>query len=186
MTESGLIVPEYLTRKPKHLTAFDFFCGCGGFNLGFISSGDYEIVGANEWDANASLTYLANLGHYPCRIHYIEGEKDKARLDKAVRSSWGIKGDAPIEEQNLSKAWMVGSGWLASENNSGKDISGVKNFWFDDMRKLKGKDILDELDMKRGDIDIVMGGVFRVRATARPESIPWETRETISFMNSRG
>ncbi|GMO25239.1 MAG: hypothetical protein Pg6A_12540 [Termitinemataceae bacterium] len=89
LTESGIIVPEYIMRKPKRITAFEFFCGAGGFSLGFLAGG-YEIVGANEWDADAALTYLANLGSYPMQIHYVEGEKDKDRLNKSVRREWGI------------------------------------------------------------------------------------------------
>jgi site-specific DNA-cytosine methylase len=156
-TESGIFVLEYITRKPKRLTAFDFFCGAGGFSLGFMMDDNgtaYEIVGANEWDANATLTYLVNLGHYPCQIHFIEGEKDKERLDKAVRRSWGIKGAAPLDAKMLNKAFgagiapsqCAGSGWIKHAPNA----TGVKNFWFGDVRKLKGKDILDTLGMKQG------------------------------------
>lgn len=177
LTESGIFVPEYIARKPKRYTAFDFFCGCGGFSIGFMSVGSdrnnlepgclnyggaFEIVGANEWDAPAALTYLVNLGHYPCQIHFIEGEKDMARLDKEIRRSWGIKGDAPLDAEILNKAFgsgiaesqCAGSGWIKHQPGA----SGVKNFWFGDVRKLKGKDILDTLGMKQGDIDVVMGG----------------------------
>ena len=167
MTTSGLIMPEYIIRKPKHLTAFDFFCGCGGFSLGFMQGGGWEIVGANEWDAAATMTYLANLGNYPMEIHYIEGEKDKDRLNKAIMREWGIKG-ADVDEESLAKAFgtdikpnklfCAESGWIDYEKRHGRDVQGIKNFWFGDVRKLKGKDILDALGMKQGDIDVVMGG----------------------------
>jgi DNA (cytosine-5)-methyltransferase 1 len=166
ITESGIAVPEYLARKQKRLTAFDFFAGCGGFSLGFMMARHggrhFEIVGANEWEPYAALTYLQNLGHYPCKIHCIEGEKDAARLEKAIRRSWGIKGAAPLDAETLNKAFgggiaenkCAGSGWIKHQ----PEAIGVKNFWFGDVRKLKGRDILDTLGMKRGDIDVVMGG----------------------------
>jgi DNA (cytosine-5)-methyltransferase 1 len=167
MLESGIIVPEYIARKPKRLTAFDFFCGAGGFGLGFLTiDSAYEIVGANEWDAAAAITYLTNLGNYPVQIHYIEGKKDKDRLDEALMREWGIKGAFSADKAN--KAWgddltpdkffCAGSGWFGREKEKGRDVPGVKNFWFGDVRKLKGKDILDTLGMKQGDIDVVTGG----------------------------
>jgi DNA (cytosine-5)-methyltransferase 1 len=176
-TKSGIIIPEYIARKPQRLTAFDFFCGCGGFSLGFMQAvcgsdsldpgcinidSRFEIVGANEWEPCAALTYIQNLGHYPCRIHFIEGEKDALRLEKEIRHSWGIKGNAPLDAETLNKAFgqgiaeskCAGSGWIKHQPGA----LGVKNFWFGDVRKLKGKYILDTLGMKQGDIDVVMGG----------------------------
>ena len=150
-TPSGLIVPEHIARKRERLTAFDFFSGCGGFGLGLLQAGGIEIVGANEWDAPAALTYLLNLGHYPCQIHYIDGEKDMERLEKAIKKSWGLKG-------NNGAYHCAGSGWIKSEHESGNNVIGVKNFWFGDIRKLKGEDILNTLGMEPGDIDIVTGG----------------------------
>jgi DNA (cytosine-5)-methyltransferase 1 len=102
------------------------------------------------------------LGHYPCKIHFVEGEKDMARFEKAIRRSWGIKGDTPLDAETLNTAFRggiaenkcAGSGWI--KNQPG--VSGVKNFWFGDVRKLKGKDILDTLGMKQGELDVVMGG----------------------------
>jgi DNA (cytosine-5)-methyltransferase 1 len=160
-TRSGLLVPEYIANKPDHLTAFDFFCGCGGFSLGLLQAGNIEIVGANEWDAAATLTYLLNLGHYPCQIHYIDGEKDKERLNKAVMKQWGLKGNGEIKPDQIPADLSencAGSGWIKTAREIGKDVMGVKNFWFGDVRKLKGADILNTLGMEPGDIDIVTGG----------------------------
>jgi DNA (cytosine-5)-methyltransferase 1 len=102
---------------------------------------------------------MTNLGHYPMQIHYIEGEKDKDRLNKSIMRVWGIKGKGGVDPEKLPKdIHCAGSGWIAHEHNRGNTVQGVKNFWFGDIRKLKGKDILDALGMKQGDIDVVTGG----------------------------
>lgn len=170
-TSSGLFVPEYIIRKPKRPIAFDFFAGAGGCSLGFIQAG-YEVIGANEYATSPSLTYMVNLGNYPMQIHYIEGEKDKERLNRSVMGMWGIKGKDPyVDPQKLpdtlsqysrykkegfhyNDSHFAGSGWISHH----PDAASVKNFWFGDIRKLKGKDILNTLGLEQGDIDVVMGG----------------------------
>ena len=87
---SGLIMPSFYVAKPKRPTHFDFFCGAGGFGLGMVQAG-CETVGANEWDAYAAITYMVNLGHYPMSIHFLDGEEDRKRLDKAIAKNYGIK-----------------------------------------------------------------------------------------------
>lgn len=160
-TPFGLFVPEYITAKRKRPTAFSFFAGCGGMDLGFIQAG-FEIVGANEFDEASSLTYMVNLGSYPMQIHYINGMKDKERLNKACEQY--IFGKKPGQElkypedeilyNKASGSRFSGSGWIKHN----PDAAPVRNFWFGDIRKLKGKDILDELAMKPGDLDCVIGG----------------------------
>jgi DNA (cytosine-5)-methyltransferase 1 len=162
MNETGFYVPEYIIRKPKRPTAFDFFAGAGGFSLGLIQAG-FEIIGANEFAPYAAVSYMVNLGHYPMRIHYIEGGQDKKRLDKEVCRGWGVKEGENLTpealrricgaELNQRKIYTAGSGWI-----KGTDFPGVKDFWFGDIRKLTGKDILDTLGLKQGDIDVVCGG----------------------------
>lgn len=160
-TGSGLIVPEYITRRTKRPIAFDFFCGAGGMGCGLIQSG-IEIVGANEYDPFASLTYLVNLGHYPVNIHYLDGEAGKNRLDKAVMKAWGLKNEDELTPETFKKIfgtgiepkhYCSGGGWISKT-----DFPGVKNFWFGDIHKLKGRDILDALGLKQGDLDLVAGG----------------------------
>jgi len=93
-TESGLYVPDFYVKSKSRPIAFDFFCGCGGFGCGIIEAG-FEIVGANEYDPYATITYMVNLGHYPMTIHYLDGKTDKDRLDKTLAQCWGIKGYKP-------------------------------------------------------------------------------------------
>jgi DNA (cytosine-5)-methyltransferase 1 len=169
-TLSGLIVPERVAVKGKRPTAFSLFAGVGGMDLGFIQAG-FEVVGANEFEVNASLTYMVNLCSYPVQVHYIEGEKDKDRLNAACEKViFGKKGKAqsirqPLDRHpehstpfgiynNATGTGLAGSGWIRHNPQA----EPVRNFWFGDIRKLKGKDILDALGMQPGDLDCVMGG----------------------------
>ena len=160
-TRSGLIIPAHIKPKRKRPTAFSFFAGCGGMDLGFIQAG-FEVVGANEFDAIASLTYMVNLGSYPIQIHYIDGSEGKDRLNKACeRYILGNKKRKPPKEldtqygiYNKLGTSFSGSGYIKNH----PDQAPVRNFWFGDVRKLKGKDILEALDMKEGEIDCVCGG----------------------------
>lgn len=159
--ESGLIIPAYVVKQKRRPTAFSFFAGCGGMDLGFIQAG-FEVVGANEFDAEASLTYMVNLGSYPINIHYIDGPEGKERLNKACgRYIFGNKNrklpkelDTPFGLYNQLGTGFSGSGYIKNH----PDQAPVRNFWFGDVRKLKGKDILDALGMEKGEIDCVMGG----------------------------
>lgn len=145
---SGLLIPEEYEKRPK---CFDLFCGCGGFSLGFMREG-WEIVGAIDNEPNSALTYLLNLGGYPVDIHYIE-PGDKQRLNKCVEAGQkDRKKDKSFAKYNL-KFDTSGSGWIS--NHPG--IPPVRNFWFGDIRKLKGKDILQVLNMEVGELDCVIG-----------------------------
>lgn len=158
---SGLIVPAHINKRRTRPTAFSFFAGCGGMDLGFIQAG-FEVVGANEFDAAAALTYMVNLGSYPINIHYIDSPKDKDRLNTACeRYIFGNKArenpkelDSPFGIYNKLGTGFSGSGYIKNH----PDQAPVRNFWFGDVRKLKGKDILNALGMRKGEIDCVMGG----------------------------
>lgn len=165
-TASGFIVPYYIIKKTKRPIAFDFFCGAGGMGCGIIQAG-FEIVGANEFDPYAAITYMTNLGHYPMQIHFLDGDTGKQTLNKAVAGCWGLKNkkdyEGELTPETLQKAFgtdialknpmMAGSGWIKHTN-----YPGVKHFWFGDMHKLKGKEILNTLGLKEGDLDLVCGG----------------------------
>lgn len=169
LTPSGIAVPDYIVTRPKRPTAFSLFAGCGGMDLGLIQAG-FEVVGANEFDATASLTYMTNLGSYPINIHYIDGPAGKERLNAACekyifrkkRPSQELKFTSSYPEQNTeyglyNKAvgsGLAGSGWIRHQ----PEAAPVRNFWFGDVRKLRGEDILDALALKQGDIDCVCGG----------------------------
>ena len=131
----------------KRPTAFSLFAGAGGFDLGCQQAG-FEVVGANEWDAMAAITYMTNLCSHPLNIHYLE-DADKERLDKALMSLVKKNDKGEITYYPTS-----GTGLIANA----PDMRPVTNFWFGDVRKLKGEDILDKLNMDKGELFCVMGG----------------------------
>ena len=115
-------------------------------SLGIISAG-FEVVGANEWDAAAALTYMTNLGSYPIQIHY-SSDEDMDRLNKVVERR------AARSKSEIVSIPTSGSGFIREH----PELAPVRNFWFGDVRQLKGQHILDALGMKQGDIDLVSGG----------------------------
>lgn len=141
---SGLWVPEGAARRRRPV-AIDLFCGAGGFSVGLIMGG-FEVIAACDNDPAASLTYIVNLGNYPINIHYIE-PGDKERLNKVAEKEI-------VEKRNgLYFIRTAGSGWI-----SGQDVPGVSHFFFGDIRKLSGRQILDAISMEPGEVDLVAGG----------------------------
>lgn len=146
---NGLIVPRHTAVRRKAPTAFDFFAGAGGFSCGLIEAG-FTIVGASEWDTAAALTYMVNLGSYPIKIHYSEPE-DKERLNTACERNIFKRHESDDE---IYKPHFSGSGYISHH----PELEPVRNFWFGDIRKVNGRDILDALGMKPGELDCVVGG----------------------------
>jgi DNA (cytosine-5)-methyltransferase 1 len=160
INHKGLYIPSHSTKEARYSRpiAFDLFAGCGGFSLGFMQAG-WEIVGAVEWDPHATITYLCNLGSYPVNIHYAE-PADKERLNKTLENNLKSLDKARSESKNKSRfdaaigSMLSGSGWIKQN----PDVPPVRNFWFGDIRKIKGQDILDALNLEPGDIDCICGG----------------------------
>lgn len=164
VSQRGLYIPSHSAKAARYKKpiALDLFAGCGGFSLGFMQAG-WEIVGAVEWEPYAAITYMTNLGSYPINVHYSE-PADKERINKACEKCFGLKkGEAKhnkqwgtsygIYNQGLGSG-LSGSGWI--KHNS--DAPPVRNFWFGDIRKIKGQDILDTLGLQLGDMDCICGG----------------------------
>jgi DNA (cytosine-5)-methyltransferase 1 len=143
---SGLYVPEGTEIERSYPTCVDLFCGAGGFSLGVMQAG-FEVVAGVDNDEWSSITYMSNLGSYPIEIHYIDGEKDKERLNRVLERETKKKNE-------LSTFLMSGSNW-SSRN---QDVPPVKHYFFGDIRKLKGSEILDAVGLKKGELDLVVGG----------------------------
>jgi DNA (cytosine-5)-methyltransferase 1 len=159
MTHKGLYIPNHSTKEARYSKpiALDLFAGCGGFSVGFMQAG-LEVVGAVEWEPYAAMTYLVNLGSYPVNIHYAE-PGDKERLNKALELEFKRKEKSreKTDKDRFDRAMgslLSGSGYIRHH----PEQSPVRNFWFGDIRKIKGQDILDALDLQQGDIDCIMGG----------------------------
>ncbi len=148
--ESGLVIPEWLAeeraQEKRRPLAVDLFCGCGGMSLGMMQGG-FEVVAACDFEAFAAMTYMHNLGAYPCQFHFIE-PGDAARLEKALAPK-GSKS----KHEGIEEAFVSGGGWRSSE----PDVPGVSHFFFGDVAKLSGAEILKAIGLERGELDCVCG-----------------------------
>lgn len=129
--------PRY--RRP---IAIDLFCGAGGFSLGFHQAG-WHVIAAADNDPAAAITYLANLGDYPVQMHFVT-EDDRRRFE------------AELNRICKAEGRMIRSG--ENRRNVLGDAPGCQHFWFGDLRKVSGQEILDALGMKPGEVDCVFGG----------------------------
>ena len=145
---SGVIIPEHAQPK-NYPIAVDLFCGAGGFSLGFIQAGFHVIAGVDN-DHIAMQTYLMNLGSYPVNLHFIE-EEDREKVNKKM--------EREISRSKDSRGFYR---MITSGSNAHRVLPPghppVSHFWYGDVKKLKGQDMLDALGLKQGDIDVVMGG----------------------------
>lgn len=146
-TPSGLILSEDAARlryAPKrHPQGGDVFSGCGGAALGFKSAG-IQMRFAVEWDVSAAVTYMINLGAYPCTLHF-ETDAIKARFEKAIVS----------KDKKTGLTTVLTSGM--SSVGASLDVPGTDHMWLWDVSKLTGKMLLDPIGMKPGDLDILHG-----------------------------
>jgi site-specific DNA-cytosine methylase len=145
---SGLIVPESLVKKrPK---AVDLFCGCGGASCGFIAAG-FEVVAALDYAPDAALTYLVNLGAYPVQFHWIE-PSDQERMEKILQRDFLNDPRNGKRKSKIKQPLISGSGWIKNQG-----VPGCGHFFLGDIRKISGRQILDAIGMKQGELECVMG-----------------------------
>lgn len=162
---SGLILPERAAeaelRKLQRPKAMDFFAGAGGFSLGIIQAG-FEVVAMSEFDCAATHTYMANLCRWgEVKVHMVTKE-DGDRFERYMTNVFKNAGvkivDGEIVQSgkvDIKPMPMAGSGWI---KNQPRNLKGVSHIFFGDCRKLTADRILDEIGMKRGELDLVVGG----------------------------
>lgn len=147
--ESGLIVPAWVAEEKTRPKGVDLFCGCGGMSLGMMQAG-FDVVAAVDFDCLAAATYMYNLGAHPCQFHFIE-KSDEDRMEKALtKSIFGKQGEKPA----------IREGFISGGNREAviPGTNGCEHFFLGDIRKLKGRDILNALGLERGELDCVCGG----------------------------
>lgn len=140
--DSGLLVPGHydLAPQPK---ALDLFCGAGGFSLGMERAG-FDVVAACDSDPTAAITYLVNLGAYPCQMYWLDAAA-KARMERVLQREFERH-----ERGEIARPPVSGSNRQAP--------GGCKHFFFGDVRNLRGADVLRALKMERGELDCIFGG----------------------------
>lgn len=149
LSESGLLVPRRMRRR---YTAVDLFCGCGGFSLGLLAAG-WHIVAAADNDCDATLTYLVNLGAFPVDLRFVtqeDRERFEDHLERGLRKS--RKGGRIVYDMEH----VSGSNRQPGYGPPGWD--GVPVFWFGDVSKLSGAELLEPTGIAPGALDLVVGG----------------------------
>lgn len=150
-TPSGLILSDDAARlryAPKrHLQAGDIFAGCGGASCGFKGAG-IQVRFAVEWDILPAITYMLNLGSYPCSIHF-ENDERKAKMERELQRYM-----KPDPKTGVVKR-MITSG--SSGMMSRFEVPGTDHMWIWDAAKLTGAMLLEPLGMKPGDLDMLHG-----------------------------
>lgn len=150
---SGLVLPRSVAAeqlgKMRRPTCVDLFAGCGGFSLGMMEGG-FRVLAGLDNEPIAAVTYMANLGSYPCQFHFIS-DADEVALDKCLRKT---KRAAKGSTRDIEEFPTAGSGWIASR----PDVPGVEHFFLGDVRRIRGADILEAVGLGVGELDCVVGG----------------------------
>lgn len=159
VTSGGIAIPAHIAKKVRRPIGIDLFSGAGGFSLGFIQAG-WQVIAGLDNDPASAITYMHNLGAYPCQFHFASKE-DAQRLDKVLRQEQkrteGWRADSSIDQLigkgEIKVALVSGDGWISHY----PEHPGVQHFFFGDVRNFTGQQILDAIGMKRGEVDCVMG-----------------------------
>lgn len=148
---SGIAAPSsYLPQK--RMNAIDLFAGAGGFSLGLKQAG-INVVAALEWDESAALTYMHNLCAYPLNIHFIT-EADADRMNDFM-----LKHVVKTTKEGLEYlSSRSGDNWPAIAANCPPGVRPTEHYFFGDVRKITGQEMLDKMGMKREEIDMIVGG----------------------------
>ncbi len=148
LASSGLYVPENYWQETRRPIAIDLFSGGGGFSLGMIQAG-FDVIAALEMDPPSIHTYLVNLGAHPVKMIFAD---DDARKSMENYLSGYYKKIA--RRESLTTPDVSGS----NRANVCGDYDGVRYMFVGDARKFSGDQILRILNMRQGEVDVVVGG----------------------------
>lgn len=173
---SGLYVPgdTYEVSYERSLpTGVDLFCGAGGFSLGFHQAG-FHVVAASDNELDCMATYLVNLGGPETLIHFMDDAPTRGKR----KGSWH-EGDVRAAGEIFEAA---GTGWISStrDHDPGscrEDLAPqgaldfcqtyhappehrmpCEHFYFGDVTKLSGHDVVRDLGCEPGEVGVVFGG----------------------------
>ena len=148
----GLLVPvDAPGRRYDRPVGIDLFAGAGGFSTGCHMAG-FHMAAAVEWDPTAALTYLVNLARPGVAIHFDTPDRE-TKFTTVLERHLGLR--AKASRQLVPGGALAGSGWI-SGRPAGEP--GCEHIWVADVRNLTGQQILDALGLKRGEVDVVVGG----------------------------
>lgn len=148
---SGLLLLPAADRRRRYdrPVGIDLFAGAGGFSLGMHQAG-VHIAAAVEFNPHAALTYLVNLARPGVQIHY-DTDENETRFAKLVERHLGLNTKQAALTPGGS---LAGDGWIS--NHPGEP--GCEHFYLADVRNLTGAQILNDLGLDVGDVDIICGG----------------------------
>jgi DNA (cytosine-5)-methyltransferase 1 len=146
-TPSGLILPAsaVVPERQRKPTGISFFTGAGGFDLGFQEAGFY-ILAASDNSPECAWTYCYNLGARPVQFHFVE-PRDRERFIKCVVKE--SHGKVFLDEQDYA---------FFERAKSYERDDNTPHFFLGDVRRLSGKQVLDAVGLKKGEVDVVFGG----------------------------
>ncbi|MCT7984991.1 DNA cytosine methyltransferase [Laspinema sp. A4] len=150
LSPSGLLLPRKSYVSKPYPIAIDLFCGAGGFSLGFMQAG-FQVVAAADNNVHAALTYMHNLGAYPCEFHY-GSDDDQTKLEKALAQRLDNRKEE--SDSAVQIPFVSGGGWRAAY----PEIPGCPHFYLGDICQLQGEELLGWLGLERGEVDVIIGG----------------------------
>lgn len=175
-SRTGLLLPPEPPKvRRERPVGLGLFAGAGGFDLGMHQAG-IHVAAANEFDPWASLTYLVNLGMPGVQIHFLDGEEGEESFTRALRKQWNLPvpkksdkapleltdddlaklGDHMLDPERTKMPGFAGTGWIAQQPP--EERYGCEHFYFGDVRKLRAEDLLADLGLTPGELDVVCGG----------------------------
>lgn len=188
-SDGGIIVP-HLPKKWRYdrPIGIDFFAGCGGFSCGMHMAG-FHMIAAVEMDYAAAHTYCTNLARPGVKFHFDTDERAQG-FNKYLMKAMDLKmgKDGTLQSRKTGKKVLhtdvptVGSGWIAHQP---ADEPGCEHFWLADVRNLTGRQILDELGLEVGEVDVVVGSPPCQGFSQAGKRDPNDTRNDLVFEFAR-